>query len=410
LNVRRRKLWLGAWLAILSAAVVVQGLADSKYSYDMVFYIGSAIGIDAAPSRVHALTFDALQRHLPASRFREVIEKSTYRARIYADPQAFADNLAFYRVRPLYVGLIRALHELGANYVLACNLISAVSAGVLLWLFTWTAPGASVVTRPILAPLLAMALGLVNVGRMAMPDALSGLRFFAAALFVLSRRTAPALLLLVVNIAVRSDNVIFAGMLASYLWLLAPKDQRISTGRFALTAAAATALYFTITNLAGNHGWSTVFHHSFVEKLTRMDGPVAVSFAEYRTAFTTGATNAFGFQGFLLAAILFAMVWLFRGRLREHASPVVLDLALLSGAYVALHFALFPVTWYRFFVCQYLLIALAGLHLIDEPLARWRPSLRVSDESAPESREDDRPRPKLGSIGPTALALPGSSV
>jgi len=373
---RRKRILLGAWLALLVAGIVYQGLARPKYSYDMVFYVGAAMGIDAAPSGLHELTFDELRSHVPPQRFSDLVEKSEYRARIYEDPRAFADNLRFYRIRPLYVGMIRALHELGLDYVFACHLISALAAAATFWLFAWAAPGNSLLPRALLAPLLALALGLVNVGRMAMPDALSALFFFGAALLILRRHTTVALLLLVTSVTVRTDNIIFCGMLVAYLRFLAPVEHRIANRSFATAAAASAVLYLTITLLGENYGWSTVFYHSFIEKLTRIDGPASVSLADYCMALRACIAHALDFQGFLLGTVLIAAVWVFREGLRDRASPVLLHLALLSGAYVALHFLLFPVTWYRFFVCQYLLIALAALHLTDEATARLLPHHR----------------------------------
>lgn len=324
------------------------------YNWDMLAYAAVAMEWSGTPD-VHDATYQAFQSQVPESEMQK-LTASGYSERMAEDPEAFLSQLAFYSVKPGYVGLLAGLHRLGVPIVTAIQAVSALSvmlasALVLVWLRRFLSPIAAVV----LTVALAYASRLVDLARVGTPDALSVLVVLTALFLILERqlRVGGALMLLLA-VSVRTNNVIFFVLAIGYLALRSSAPLR---NRLVAVLGGGVALYALIS--ASGHNWWTLFHHTFIQPIFDV--------GQFRTPFSWslyGRVLASAGRELLVRDIMISSVlWFFvvlavllllhRPSLGPWLGLVAINLAAL--------FVLFPLigNWDRFLVPFYLWIAVA---------------------------------------------------
>src|SRR5579885_1267687 len=134
--------WITA-LAFVSLAAYALVLSAVKpfHNWDTIGYIAVAESYEQPDVHaLHAFTYAALQRALPPAQFEDLAQGPgagrwpAYRGTVYTDDTVFAEQLAFYRVRPAYTGLVFALYKLGVDIEFATHFVSglAAAAGLML--------------------------------------------------------------------------------------------------------------------------------------------------------------------------------------------------------------------------------------------------------------------------------------
>ena len=130
-----------AFLVLLSV-IVVAGVARPAYLWDVVPYTAAVVGIDEPDAaKVHRKTFDALKVTVPSETFQRLTGRGPVAKRVYSDPDALAQQLPFYHIRPLYIGASYILYRLGINPVRATVVVSGLSVFAIgLITFAWIGP------------------------------------------------------------------------------------------------------------------------------------------------------------------------------------------------------------------------------------------------------------------------------
>jgi hypothetical protein len=360
---------LAAYYLVFSLAVLGVGLVRPSLNWDVVGYVAAARALESSDARdIHTFTYDTLRASVTDARFAVIAPGGEgYKAVMYADPAAFAEQLPFYQVRPLYVGLLFVLYKAGVNLVFATYFVSALGVCGGLWAAYAIASRELPAVWLFALPPLAVACGALGIARLSTPDGLAFMGvMLAGALFVRGQRA--LLLVLPALVAVRTDLALFSvPFLLGLLW-----QGRFDRRATAAALAAAVLLYFGINWIYHYPGWETVFSFTFVELATHpLSAPPHVTSGQYLSILARGVEVALNnglFVAYLAAAAaaLFLIVervrhgedW--RAVLREPAPA----LALLCLLYAGVHFVLFPVAWPRFFAPFYLagVLALGLLH------------------------------------------------
>lgn len=342
-----RALMIVALLSLLSGNLY---RAHPHYNWDLLPYVAVAYRLGGdAPEEAHRRAYGAARAAIPADRFDVLTRSDVYRQTMADDPGAFQQQLSFYSVKPAYPLLILALERLGANPVRASILVSraayvAVGLVLLLWLSSFLAPAAAVVSA-----WATMSLPFaLDLARFSSPDAVSTLLVLTALWLVFQAGRFPAgALLLVLSLLVRPDNL---------LWVLAVAAfgaVRMDRARMAVAfSGAAALLYVGLATLSGHPGWATLFHHSFVERLTHPEtfepslsplGYLRIYLRESHPVNLPPFLALFGLLG----------AWLFRSRLREHGwSDRWVGFLAVAGGFAVLHWLLYP-DGDRFLVAAY---------------------------------------------------------
>lgn len=328
-------------LALLALLAVNLRWAEPYYNWDMLGYIGVAERLGGAtPTEAHRRAYDLAYRIVPPEQYAWLVEGGAYQAAVAADPTAFEQQLPFYRVKPAYPLLILALDRLGVDPVRGSVWISRVAyLGIGIVAFMWLAS--------FLSPLgaLATAWGMMSVqvaleaAQLSTPDALSTLVVLTALWLVFERqRFGRGLLLLLLSLPIRPDNLLWLLAVAGWRALRVPHD-RIAAGAGTL---AGVATYAALTAWSGNLGWRVLFHHSFVELLPYPERFVpSLGLGGYAWIYLRETHPA----NLPFFAALFALLgaWLLVSRVSRYGwRDVGTALLACTGLYSLAHWAVFP--------------------------------------------------------------------
>jgi len=301
-----------------------------------------------------------------------------------ANAADFHSQLVMYRVKFVYAELLsaasRVMSPVAAMQAIQVFSVLAFGAVTLLWL------GRQRLTA--LAPLVAgilMALEFGAAARANSPDLLCAAVMLGALLAYVERREVLTAVLLTLAVAIRPDNVVFAGV----FFVLAAAFRVRSMGVVAGFAASAI-VYFAVSRWAGHPGWWPHLYFSSVEQQLNMDGfDPAFSAAAYAKAFVNAVVRAIGFNTWVGVAVLSLGGWFVAARagfdLDRRAGVLFAALVLA----VLAKFAVFPIHDTRI----YLPNLLPPFLLIAVPLAAlWESAARnAGSRIRLQNSEENRP-------------------
>jgi hypothetical protein len=277
----------------------------------------------------------------PIGEIYKIVKHESSRAEastVMDSPEHLGELGPLYAIRPLYLELGILLHRAGLQPQRAINVISATSLFLLAILTYFTT------RRALYSALLISTPSVVIVGRLGGPDALSSLFVVAGCLAVVKEKLFPGILLLMVSVWIRTDNILV--ILAVLGWLV--WGHQIGKLHASLLALLAIGSVVMINSLSGNYGWRTLLHYSFVGGRYPAEIHSGISLIQYARTFLVNAESLFPQ---LAPWLLFALAtW----RLKHSERAFLLPLAIAS----ALHYLLFPSGEARYFTWACLVIGI----------------------------------------------------
>jgi hypothetical protein len=169
-------------------------------------------------------------------------------------PEHLGELEPLYAIRPLYIRVASLVCSIGLSPQAAINFVSAAS------LFMCALVVGAVTQKYFYSALLIVTPGVLIAGRMGTPDALSSLAVVAGCASLLKDKLFAGILLLMVSIWIRTDNVLF--VLAMLVWLVL--NRKLSSSHATVLAALAVGSVEWINTLSGNYGWKLLFQYSFI--------------------------------------------------------------------------------------------------------------------------------------------------
>lgn len=110
------------------------------YNWDMLPYMAIVLKMDKPwlnMEGIHTLTYQMASQKVPETDYR-LLKEGNYRKKMAANAAAFGEQLPFYSVKPLYVGMIYLLYKTGFSLVSSTMLPSIIAYFFLgLLLFYW---------------------------------------------------------------------------------------------------------------------------------------------------------------------------------------------------------------------------------------------------------------------------------
>ncbi len=376
--------WLrkaAAAVALLSCLVMpADATLSPAVNWDMVAYIGIIKSWSLPdPVQYQAATYADLRARFPGY-YKPLVAASDYTRQVESDPAVFAAQLPFYRVRPLYLLIVRAVAALtstvagalGVVSVLAALAINLLVAGVSLSrLGAWCGSGVTVTLA--LSPLM------INMSQLKTPDSLFALFVACGILLLADRKDWAGAAVLVVATAVRSEAMLLNLCLAMCLGA----EAVLRTGnarRWVPVAlgAGSLALGLTIAHWAGAYSYTVLYHFTFsgfvADPASLADVPLSLPVMAWNVAKGAWASLADGSLWALLleTVLLGAVLSQFRGRARDRLTALAIGLWL----YTAARFLVFPASYIRFnapaLIGLVILLACAGG--LAQPALRRLPS------------------------------------
>ncbi len=390
---RRRLHTTSVAFALVGVLSILAWAMPTAYSWDMLAY--SAISLDERdPALRHSRLWSYVERDVPevsAALLRgqtpedltdpRLIDTLDYRRATASDPQAFAEQLPFYAVKPMYPAAIavgtRVIDEVSRWFNQPSD-VGPIVVSVLIAKFCWMGLGVAFFllmrlrfsnALSALATTGVMALPMVHeLGSYSTPDALSGLFILTAFVIALrdpSRRwTIAAACVALLAVAARPDNVILLGMLLTwFLW-----NSRIRFRWACVVGGAGVLWYLTIAQLANSYNWSVLMHHSFYD-YAEYPSQLHIRFTlseltQLYVSMLPASMVFFKYLGFGL--IIAALRYSQRG-----SGDRLLQALLVMLGFMAAHWLIFPDQKDRLLVAAYLFILAAAAFSLTDLARLW---------------------------------------
>ena len=371
---------------LLAASALAYCVYRPVHNWDMIGYIAAAKSFEEKDAAaLHAFTYGQLRLSVPSGEYATLAAGDNYSRAISTDASALAEQLPFYKIRPVFTGLIYLLYKGGVNIVFATHLVSGVAvvaATALLYLMS-----VSFLAKPwsYALPPLAVFFGVFDLARLSTPDSLAFFGVLFSAYLYLSRRFVPLLVILPLVIGIRTDLVLFTMPLSLYIFAL----KKTVRWKSALSVFLSVAAYIAIGEYAGNPGWSTIFSFTFVNILAHpISTPHTLTLQQYLNVLFDGLNTVEGSKTTVLSLLLSAYT-LYLSRILSkptaafvafNSSPAVLTIVCVF--FLVSHFLAFPVLWDRFFSGTSMICAFSLLVVMTRYLA--------AADSAGQAAEPDR--------------------
>lgn len=249
---------------------VLIALALMSFSYVNPIYDWDALAYSAillkwqglAWPEVHSFVYNDLLSSLPRST-QEFLNTNEFEIRSRNSQPYFTDQIPFYTIKPLYLGLAYATMSFGFNPLQSLQVVSALGLGLM---FIITFKLLSNVCNAWWSLIVSLAICahpiVLLTGRLLTPDMISSALILVAVYLFLQKKEHPAMIILLLSIGFRPDNVLIA-LFAPFLLL---QSRRFSTSL--LYGAGAVFIFLSIQFLFKGWGWKITFQHSIISLQT----------------------------------------------------------------------------------------------------------------------------------------------
>lgn len=358
------------------------------YNWDFLAYIGLSVSADQRDAEsMHGAAYGLIRERLSDEQFSLLISAPAA-TDLYENPEHFASHLKMFEIKPFYILIVRTLSRIGVNPIdalLWLSLLPALLICVLAyhWLRDLAGAGLSVT----IVVLFSIGSRLFDIGRVAFPDALSGLMLLVGIWCLLQRkRVVFGLVIWVLSIWVRTTNILYVAPVTLLFWWndYFRQDAPTKTGILRSMIKSKYMIFFTSSIVSYlwityryDYSWWLLFYHSFIElqsDISEFDEPF--SFALYWTELTNRAKQLItlmpGISSFpitrlpifllILVAAMGKSDWknTFRNLVQPHRDVGLAEVAMLSLPVFTIFIFLFPQSLIldRFFVPYYAILVL----------------------------------------------------
>jgi hypothetical protein len=355
-----------AFFLLLSAWSVMQ----PQYTWDLLGYIGSSVD-STDPKVIHRAVFDAIR---PVASAPEIQVDNPYRVDVAANPYHFAEQLPFYSIKPIYVALVKVTHRAGLPFPKAAVAVSGAAnfaLAVVLW--QWLGAYLGGWSLAAACSLIMLSPNVLALSRWATPDCLATAVAAIGLYLVLERKSyfwGSSLLL--VNVWIRTDALVLAGIVFATLLLL----RKLDFVQFASLSALALGSYFAINHFSGSYGWAALFYNSFLGGLPA-PGETVLHFSRsaYLHQVIRGSFLWLIYGSFALYVLLGGLaIWLSRSAIYSYMIVAVLSARVVS-------YILYPNGDQRYTAVLYVLILVSLVMGVRQALtAKREPTAAIGNQ------------------------------
>ncbi len=369
------------FIPILCLALFFYAIKSPSEDWDMLGYVASAISLENPDiDYIHQYVYDEFKTYATTEDFKNLTIEDPYRNSMFSDADAFNQQIPYYKIRIIFILLILALTKIGINVYLACHIISAglTCSGFLAFYYAFQKT-----IHPLfwlVAPIFFISFSVLKVAQTVTADSLAFFWIGLICYAFMHDRWKAFFILLVLSILVRTDMILLVALFTGYL-IVFQTDLRLLSIICALVSAVT---YFFINNYFENYGWSTVFYFAFISDM-QATHPVefssyGVTIEQYLSAVKKNIKFFISNREFLLFEIcaFIQLIILLLSQIKNNFSLKTIFtnisnnpffiLTLLSEFYVIIHYVLFPLLHFRFFVGLYMISALGMLSIISSLL------------------------------------------
>ena len=366
---------LNGFILFSSVFFFLYCLYSQEHNWDMLGYAASAVSLeDKEPVYIHDYVYRELRHYASDEDFGKLTSGDRYRETMLKDPDAFIQQLPYYKIRIIFVGLIFILMSLGVNVFVAGHIISAAAAalGFIIFFYAYKK-----ITEPIfwvLMPFYFILCGVHDAGQGVSADTLAFL-WFGLICYSFINKHWSIFPLLAFSTLIRTDMVVFVALVLCYYFIFRPELR----SRTLITAVITAILYICVNKVVGNYGWSTVFYYVFISDMQATHpgefSKLGISMQQYLATVINNLSLILPenkFWLFVVNVLLQLILFLNlksdssnkKEKLKTLAKNPVISLTIICCGYIVLHYLLFPALWPRFFIGQYMIASLGLLYTL----------------------------------------------
>ncbi|MEI6336423.1 MAG: hypothetical protein WCS87_17845 [Methylococcaceae bacterium] len=309
---------------IFAASIIAKSVYMPNHNWDMIPYIAAAKSFEEENlESLHSFTYDQLRHSVKEYEYKKMTtgDVGNYRYVISTDSSAFKEQLPFYKIRPVYTGLIYLLYKAGGNISFATHIISGVSVfiavGILYLIST------SFLATPLIfaVPFLAVIFGIYDLATLSTPDGLGFLACILSVYFYLKKYITLLLIILPIMIGIRTDFILFTIPLLFFVFLF----ERSCRWKTLLSILISVGIYIGIITYFKNPGWSTIFYFACIQPLIHpISIPPMLTASDYRWALFRGIKDLYSESFYLYLLLTTYSIYL----INNHANKTSIIIAL----------------------------------------------------------------------------------
>ena len=239
------------------------------YDWDLPAYVGCIFQLDGYnDADVHQKTYQLLKIKASKADYYHITfsEASGYRQSMSVDSHYFRQQLPYYQVKVLYLGVVQFLTLFNINSIDAIYLINFGSIFLLgILMFYVLNTGYEMAFFTSLAITLAIIYGfqLLELYQNASPDLLSSLLFVTVFWSVIANKNFWfQMFLLSLLILVRPDSIVFSLLFIIFSGYV----HSVKSVAVLMAIITSFLLYFSIVKFFHYPGWGDLFYDSFIER------------------------------------------------------------------------------------------------------------------------------------------------
>ncbi len=350
------------------------------YNWDIIPYVACVLdwqGLDN--NTLHQHTFAEMHAALPLGMYDSYTQADNYRQILASNPVAFAEQLPFHHIRPLYTALNSLWFMLGVPLAKTTVLTSIVSA---LWMaalvFLWLQQnGLNGIQLLVSSLLLALCSGILQISNVSTADALSAAMLLTAFYCLQYHSINWAYCYLLLSLTARTDNII----VIIIIWI-ALNTQQFKILKQTLQTLPLHLIYWRVTQLAilffiygliqffsAGYGWQITFYHTFIEQLAfPAQQAIHLSFNQYLTVLLPKTLEAFYSVNSLF--FNFTLLVFLNFNVENSSQNAIIKRNIFLNNYLMLaliiHLLLFPAFWQRFFIAQTAFLLITVLQILKQ--------------------------------------------
>jgi len=377
------------------ALFAVRALLQPREDFDLMAYVGVVRAYDGETGARERSLAD-LRAALDDGRYAWMTGRDapeSYARAMATDDRVFAQQLVWFRGRPLFTRSAWLLSKLGVPIPRALHLVAWASTVAVAWLlFVGTGGGAGrgppsaawSVLRVVALASCGALFHLDELAASALSDPLGAALVLASLLLVFTKAAPRAgLLLAVVAVLARSDAAIYAVGLAAFVGACAlqKKEPPVSFGAASLSALASVAVRWWVER--GSYGWrALVSFRRITLELHPADVRHALSLEAYLGVVRAWALEVYTCQ--VVAALVLVVLVARRATRATLADPWVAFACLMVPLSVV-RFLAFPDWDPRFFVAPLGFFFLGAIRAVSLSRGAAPPVSRVPSQHEPRA-------------------------
>lgn len=240
------------------------------FDWDMVQYVWLVKNIENKDiKQVHKETYDEIKEYLDPGRNKIILQANKYRKEIHKSVEAFVDIMPFYNIKFIYTYSIYFFTKLWLwtiNAILAVSILSyLVFCSILYLIFRKEIEENPLFFFPLY--LLTFSSPILIAWRSTTPDMFGAMFMLLWTFLIIKRKLLAWIIILILSLWVRTDNIIFIWLLLFYLKFFTEKEYKIDYKTFIISGIIALGFYKWINTFFHNFWYWKLYYNSFIEPI-----------------------------------------------------------------------------------------------------------------------------------------------